>query len=517
MSYVIPAYQYEEESELVEAGEERALRFVPRSRKQWIVFLAPLMICFMSWQAGGIPTLTDLGFTILSILLGIFLCAEFFRFPVRFGIGGLVLYGGSLCWFCQDYFTNWFRHDFSNSVVDVPAWVIAKAATMHAFFIMMMCIGLNLKFGRWAEKLLLCVPDPMDTRFYLYLVLIMFAIGVSPYCIWNAEPFYMCIFHAAFGGWTGPPQMTVFRDGNLNYHWGAYVAQIIQVGQVGGIFAIMYSLMIARSWIGRIGSFLIWLFWTLGAVSSDRRGGVAFALLPPIALLFIKYQAASAARFKRFSAKSYIVCGLLTVGLLWVVQYQITFRGTGFVGADLSKVELTKNQGNTMFSEGLLAYKLIPDEVSFFRDKYPGQAALQPIPQTILDFFIGMIPRALWNNKPIDPLWEWYNRVFLHVANGTSGTTISHGMVGTWYFTYGIWGVIEGGLLVGWCMGISERALQQSEGKPIGILMSLAFATWIFRTYRDWIYIDLYGLVLGGIAMYILMIFMRPFLARPAS
>ncbi len=63
---------------------------------------------------------------------------------------------------------------------------------------------------------------------------------------------------------------------------------------------------------------------------------------------------------------------------------------------------------------------------------------------------------------------------------------------------------------MGWLMGTSERALQHSNGSPIGIMMSLGFATWIFRDFRDFIFIDLYGLVLGAIALTIIVPLMRP-------
>jgi hypothetical protein len=164
-----------------------------------------------------------------------------------------------------------------------------------------------------------------------------------------------------------------------------------------------------------------------------------------------------------------------------------------------------------MFSEGLLGYLLVPDVRPFvYAADFPGEGFIVAIPRTAFDLVIGIIPRALWHDKPVDALWEWYNNVYQ--GSGRNGTTISKGLVGSWYFKYGIGGLIEGGVLMGWLMGLSERALQHSEGKPIHILFSLAFATWIFRTYRDFIFIDLYGIVLGGICLYFMIPMMRPIL-----
>jgi hypothetical protein len=142
---------------------------------------------------------------------------------------------------------------------------------------------------------------------------------------------------------------------------------------------------------------------------------------------------------------------------------------------------------------------------------------IRALPEQLWWFIIGPIPRALWTSKPVDQLWEWYNRLYTGAGNGTVGTTISHGVVGSWYFNYGAFGAIEGALLMGWLMAISERALQRSNGRPMGLLMSLAFSVWLFRIYRDFIFIDLYGLMIGAIVLAALVYACRPFLGASPS
>lgn len=506
MSYAIP---YEEPAPpVVETSPE--LLFVPRSKLLWIPFLIPVGVCGLSYLCGGLPLLTDLGFLILTILCGIFLMLELARFPRRFGIGGLVLFGGVLIWYCQDYFTHWFLADFNNPVVPVSAAVVAKAAFWHMLFITMMVVGLNIQKGRWMQRLVLCIPEP-GKKLYFLIMMGMFAIGICPFFLFVSEPFYLAMYHAMFSASVGGPAWTVFRTGNLNYSWGGYVAQILQVGQVGGVFAIMYAILVARRWIPRLIAVAIWVFWVMLAYQTDRRGNVAFEMLPAVGFLFIKYQAQAAALFKRFSLKSYMIAGLVAFMTLIIVQVQGSFRGVGLGKATLSGLDLTKNQGNTMFSEGLIGYSLIPDVHDFFRGSHPLEGLVRPIPDSIYDLIIGVIPRALWHDKPVDDLWAWYNSTYIGSGNGQSGTTISKGLVGTWYFNYGFCGVIEGGLLLGWLMSVSERALQHSDGKPIGILMSLGLATWIFRLYRDWIFIDLYPLLIGGVVLWILVKLASPF------
>jgi hypothetical protein len=514
MSYAIPSYYEDSTAQPLVASPD--LIFIPRSRNQWLAFLAPTALCGISWMSGGTPALTDLGFVLFTCICAVYLTVEFLRFPRRFGIGGLVLYGGSLCWFCQDYCTHWLNHDFVNDT-RMPAEVIAKAAFLHCWFVMLMSIGLNWNTGKWAVKLLGCLPDPGNRDFYLWVLLALFAFGISPYFIFVSEPWYMALYHAMFAGWTGGAAFTVYRTGNLNYSWGAYVAQIMQVGSVSGIVAIVYTILIAPSLFTRLLGIAIWGFYTLVAFESGRRGEISFTLLPPIAILFIKYQAQAAAFFRSSSLKAFVVCGLLAVGMQFVIQFQGTFRSSGYATADVSQIQLFANQGNTMFSEGLLGYAIVDgDRVPFFNaPDFPGEGFIVAIPHTVFDFVVGIIPRALWNDKPVDSLWEWYNGVYQ--GTGREGTTISKGLVGSWYFKYGLGGIIEGGLLMGWLMGLSERALQHSDGKPLNILIALAFATWIFRTYRDFIFIDLYGLILGSICLYFLILTLRPLLGGSSN
>ena len=58
--------------------------------------------------------------------------------------------------------------------------------------------------------------------------------------------------------------------------------------------------------------------------------------------------------------------------------------------------------------------------------------------------------------------------------------------------------MIQGGLLLGWLMIVAERALQTAGGRSISILMSMAFATWLFRCFRFFNFHELYPLLIGA-------------------
>ena len=119
-------------------------------------------------------------------------------------------------------------------------------------------------------------------------------------------------------------------------------------------------------------------------------------------------------------------------------------------------MEFLTVSGNHMFSEGLLGYHLIPEARPFFYDRFPGEAIVRPIPDFLFHGITHPIPRGMWHGKPIDPLFEWYNATYTGRGEGREGTTISRGLVGSWYFKYGVSGIVQGGLLMGLLFGIAS-------------------------------------------------------------
>ena len=467
-------------------------------------YLVPVLVCGISWLSGGVPILTDVGFLILTGLAFVCLIIEFARFPQRLGIGGVLLFSGVIIWFSYDYFTNWFLANYS--VMPFRPETVAKAAFLHCLMIMMMAAGLRLRIGRTMERLVCAVPEPASQAYYLFVMLFLFAVGMSSFVLFNSEPFYVSIYKEILGGRIGGAKWTVGRGGNLNQegNWGAYVQILYQMGQLGAVFAAFYALLVTRNPVAKALAWSILLLWTLISFGSGSRGTVIFMVIPVIALTFIKYQLAAFAYARRFSLRAYVIALGLCFGILFLMQVQAFYRDRSFQDVDLSEVKVLEIKGNTMFSEGLVGYALIPKSHGFFYGRFPGEAILRPIPDTVVKFVTELIPRALWPGKPVDPVWEWYNRTYTGKGTGRTGGTISQGMVGFWYFRYGIPGVIEGGLLLGWLMGIVERAMRNSNARPMAVFMCLALATWLFRTFRGLSFATLYPILIGMVILYVL-------------
>jgi hypothetical protein len=481
--------------------------YLPRSIYTPVPFLLPLLLTGMSVVMGGSAILTDLGFICLTAICICMLVNEFAQFPRRFGIGGMVMFGGILLWFCYDYLYYWMGLDFNDPNVGIRELTVARSAFYHCLFALMMAVGLLLPFGRLIEKLFHIVPEPTTNGFYFWAIILLFMVGLSPYFLFTVEPWYESIWLEMSTGRAGGATWEVGRTGNVNYNWGAYIATFTQIGQVGGQLAVFYALLIARNPLAKIVGWAVWLFWVAIAFGSGTRGYLVFNALPGIALIFLKHQAYAATFLHSISRKAYTRASIMLLAMLFAVQFQAYFRETSYAGADVSEVSLTNLHGTSMFTEGLMGFALVPKQVGFFYNRYPGEILLRPIPQTVVDFFIGPIPRALWTTKPIDPVWKWYNEVVTQSEDGTIGTTVAQGLVGGWYFRYGVSGVIQGGLLFGLLLVISERALQNCQGRTISILITLGFATWLFRCYRLFNFHELYPLLIGVAGLWLIIRF----------
>jgi hypothetical protein len=485
-------YHGEESHQAVSAGPQ----FLPRPRVAWIAFLLPLAICGISYMSGGMPMFTDLGFLCLTLLCALMLALEIKAFPQRLGLGGLVLFGGVLGWFCYDYMYNFFGQDHHALPIGDVAELLGRQSFIYCIFVLFLVIGLGLPPWPGFERKLASIPEPSTASTYFIVWALMTCMGFSAF-LFSADSLPVTLYKAAFSPWLHQSvQFTVGRTGNYNTNWGGYIAQFIDVGVMGSIIGVMYAIFIARDVFTRILCWVVWGFWVLFLYSDGRRGHIAGVAMPAVAFLYLRYQFRVLEYGKKHSILGYIVVGILGLGLALVIQIQGKFRDTGLGDVDLSKTDITKLEGNYMFSEAMPGFRVVPDRVPFFCNSVPGEGFIRPIPDTLFWFVVGPIPRAAWPSKPSDPAMVWYNQLVAG-TDGREGTTISQGLVGHWYFRYGIGGVIEGGLLIGWLMGVCERLLQSANGRPMTILASLAMATWLFRIYRNFYFIELYGPIIG--------------------
>lgn len=490
------AYAHSESLPHADGTEHTGFALVPRSILMPLAFAPPVVLCAVSWTGGGLPLLTDLGMALLTLACAMLLIAELVNFPRRFGVGGLVLFGGVLVWFCYDYLDNWAGARPSVFNATFPQRTVAKAAFHVCLLVMMMSVGLLIPYGRWFERAFRAVPEPANPNLYFWLGAIAFVVGISPYFWFTIDGGPVAIWHEITGQpvyWRGG------RTGNLNYNFSGYVAHFLDVGAMGALLAVAGVLWTTRSSpLKKLAAAGMWLFWAIVAYNGGRRGPVLYMALPVCGLIFIRHHAVAAAWSRRFSVRAYVVSGTLLAAALVVIQIQGYFRSSGNLRTvDFNRLEVTNLQGNSMFSESLTGYHLVPDQLPFAYNRFPGEGLIRAIPYVVYRFVIHPIPRAIWTSKPVDEVWAWYSDAVTGEGN-VQGTTIANSLHGWYYLRFGTLGVLEGGLLWGWLMSRGERALQAAGSRLMVILFSLAFLVWLFRCYRDVSFIELYPIIIGG-------------------
>ncbi len=489
--------------------------YLARSRFAPLLFLFPTLMCGVSWMAGGLPVVTDMGFLVLTYLCASLLLRELIVFPRRFGLGGVILFGGYIVFFCYDYITSLLGFTFGD-----PPWltkeVVAKAAFYHCLFAVFAAAGLALTNPRRVPALMGRLPEANTSGIYLMVVVLCFVLGISPYFLFARQNGFEAIYLTIFSGRARiGVEWIIGRTGNANYNWGGYIGHVLAVGQVAAQFAAFYALIITRNWIARTICWSIWGLHMALAFGSGTRGEVAFMALPVCGFLFLKHQLQAAMLLRSLSLRAYILSGAVLLVIMVLFQTQIRFRNTGFAETRIDEVNLSKLEGTSMFSEGLLGWTKIPGEHPFIQNRFPGESVIGPIPETVFEFILHGIPRALWPTKPFDPLGQWYNSVVTGRAiTDTEGTTISTGLVSEWYFRYGPLGVVQGAFLFGWLCRVLERSVIATANRPFGMLMSIALCVCMLRFYRNFTPLLLYPVLIPGIALAILIWFFNMFAAR---
>jgi hypothetical protein len=474
-----------------------------RSALILLPYLGALMLTGFSWVAGGIPSMTDAGFLLFTVATAVLLLVELIKFPRRFGVGGVILYSGTLIWFCYDYFENWFLHPATG--VHFDADVISKAAFHHVLLVTAMVGGLFIRWGRLLQRLIQGLPEPTTPSFYLMLSVLLFCVGLSPYFIWAVDPPHVAVWKAMIGGYAEQPAFTAGRTAsNVNFNWGGYIPFIIELGKLGGILAAFYAILLTESRAVKGLCWAMWGFWLAMAFGTGVRGEILYMALPVVGLLYLKYQALAIFIARRYRVLGYVLPATAMVLVLVAVQFVAYSRSRLYTDADWSGVKIMELKGNHMFSESLAGFQRVGGELAPFRDTFPGARVIRPIPDALINFFITPIPRALWTSKPIDQAEEWYNKLAFgrHYKGGGS---VAHGAPGYWYFRYGTIGVIEGGLFLGWLLVVTERSIRTGGGRPMALLMSLAVGVWLFRCFRGFSFVTLHPVLVGAVALWFIL------------
>ncbi|MFT5433745.1 MAG: oligosaccharide repeat unit polymerase [Myxococcota bacterium] len=185
-----------------------------------------------------------------------------------------------------------------------------------------------------------------------------------------------------------------------------------------------------------------------------------------------------------------IVGGVAFIAALALVQIQSVYRFQATINeADAS--QLLQIDDNDFFTETAIAIDLVP------RFGYVEQ--FEPIL-----YITNPIPRFLWENKPI-PMTL---RAFSSGRSGfdeyvTTGVSRMPSVVGQYYMSWGIWGVVGMGLFWGWMMGAFEKLYRRSEPHSLGAFVGILGLVFLFGSGRGLYPGFHYPLVFGGVLLWL--------------
>ena len=301
---------------------------------------------------------------------------------------------------------------------------------------------------------------------------------------------------------------------SVNYSWAApahVVGQMLNMGTFAGQFASFYALLVAQKPWQRYLGWAAWTFWVLIAVGTGSRGATVNVAMPAVVLIFVKHHAQAAHVFRSsFSVRAYVLTTTAFLpGASWPSSSTRPISATSTsTQRDLSQMSVTDLQGNGMFSEE-------PSWASQLRARRPtpsittsSPAPTSFCPSLTTSSGLSSAPSparsgtpSRWTPWPSGTTWPSPARPVTWIPGRTG---ISRGLAGHWYFPFGIFGVIEGGMFFGWLLVVAERAFQHAEGKPMRMIFSLGFLAFLFRSFRDINWQFLYPLIIVGVMLWVL-------------
>lgn len=167
----------------------------------------------------------------------------------------------------------------------------------------------------------------------------------------------------------------------------------------------------------------------------------------------------------------WLAAGLL---LLAIVQIQLLVRQAGWSDlAELEPRELLIGDASGQFEALLVAEALVPARHAYFREP------AEPY------FLIHWIPRRFWPDKPIMESWTFYNDQY---TGGDERFNVTPSVIGQFYLSWGIFGVLYVGGFLGFLMVCADRALlridpARQKAMAVAIGSFVAFVVVSYRFY----------------------------------
>ncbi|MDD1778126.1 MAG: oligosaccharide repeat unit polymerase [Candidatus Helarchaeota archaeon] len=387
-------------------------------------------------------------------------------------LAATALFGGFFIWYAYPAAITLFSSS-QEIGVDLPVVIdpetIFRSLVLLSLFLLSAAISIKVFGGNQLAKMSVLKSRPMtDSHILLLLVLTGCTIGLLPIFILSSG-FNSALKSILQSRIIEKPWLQIENLGNQSSAF-TYLTSSILIASVSLLWIIIYQ---GRRKAPGVRIALGALALTISAIlflDQGTRSVSALIFLPPIILVIQN-------KLRQYRFRSVVLAVLLVFLVVFVLQFQLVFR-TEYDRSHLNE-SLFKNWatlGGTIdyFKETLLAASLVPGYHDYFKESI------------LLQFISSPIPRFIWPSKPASTLVWYYSlwRLNIDIYQGKGNTF--PGIVGQFYMSWGVFGPILVGLLMGWISARINFFLFRASfiNDPFKTATGALWAVWIFMSYR---------------------------------
>ena len=312
---------------------------------------------------------------------------------------------------------------------------IAIRAMFYVFlFVLFVQIGYLIPPSRWAKKKFLDFKDPKMPNLSFIILCVAFCIGILPYFYysdWSLSKVIEGIMSSRYSqvevGWRreflGDERAVVL---GLDFFFVAFPSMVT-----------FYLMAFKKSYGKKIFLVCLMFLVCIAEFYMGTRQIFGFVVLVPLLTFYLTLP-----RKKRHWFTIFLI--VIVFILFFLMEIQLYQRSSGFFKKELPNLTSEVKERYVTVDDNFFQFARL---ISFVPEKYN-----YVFFNEIWYLIVRPIPRILWEGKPTG-FGLFYARNIL----GYQDTTFSYSVLGDFYVSFGIFGILLGGIFFGWlCRNVDQ-------------------------------------------------------------
>jgi len=244
------------------------------------------------------------------------------------------------------------------------------------------------------------------------------------------------------------------------YRGAGPLVAMLYLGLIGGL--VLFVL-----WLyNRVGSLYFFTVTTIISLALLLSTGERLRILEMILGMIVVYHY----NIKRLSLSKGAIIGVIVITILTAMLFYRRYYVSGSIGDEGLDFELMDSllRNFLMFDGFVAVIERVPSEMDY---SY-GAGYFFAI--------LGFIPRVIWPDKP-----AWGKEVFTQTVFGVDDSVFTYGLVGEFWWNFGAYGVVVGGLLYGFLLGLLYKYVIRNSQDPMKVIMYfLLMSSLVLRGFK---------------------------------